>query len=123
MRALLLFYVLLTLLLQVGANTAHASKPYDRELLRVAEILGAVHYLRELCGADEGQRWRSWMQSLLDSEGATAARRVSMVRSFNDSYRNYRRTYKRCTQSAKTAADRFLQEGARITDKIARENN
>ena len=27
------------------------SKPYDDKLLRLSEILGAVHYLRELCGA------------------------------------------------------------------------
>ena len=31
------------------------NRPYDSKLMRLAEILGAVHYLRELCGAQEGQ--------------------------------------------------------------------
>jgi uncharacterized protein (TIGR02301 family) len=34
------------------------TRPYDEKLLRLSEILGAVHYLRELCGANEGQSWR-----------------------------------------------------------------
>ena len=30
-------------------------KPYDEKLVRLSEILGAVHYLRELCGSNDGQ--------------------------------------------------------------------
>ena len=37
-------------------------RPYDNKLMRLAEILGAVHYLRELCGAQEGQVWRDQMK-------------------------------------------------------------
>ncbi|MEL6873806.1 MAG: TIGR02301 family protein, partial [Pseudomonadota bacterium] len=34
----------------VGATAANArERPYDRQLFRLAETLGAVHYLRELC--------------------------------------------------------------------------
>ena len=40
------------------------AKPYDDRLMRLAEILGAVHYLRELCGADDGQYWRERMKEL-----------------------------------------------------------
>jgi hypothetical protein len=42
-----------------------------------AEILGAVHYLRELCGAQEGQLWREQMRQILKNEGSTAARRAT----------------------------------------------
>ncbi|MFN3869589.1 MAG: TIGR02301 family protein, partial [Hyphomicrobiaceae bacterium] len=48
------------------------SRPYDTKLLRLAELLGAVHYLRELCGANEGQFWRDTMTELMKSEGTTA---------------------------------------------------
>jgi len=33
--------------------------PFDGSLQRLAEILGALHYLRNICGANEGQKWRS----------------------------------------------------------------
>ena len=36
------------------ALRAQDAKPYDDQLMRLAEILGAVHYLRELCSANDG---------------------------------------------------------------------
>jgi uncharacterized protein (TIGR02301 family) len=95
-------------------------RPYDPKLLRLAEILGAVHYLRELCGAQEGQLWRNQMKELLRYEGSTAVRRAKLVNSFNDGYRGYRRTYRTCTSSATLAVTRFLTEGAQITDGLAK---
>ena len=43
------------------------NKPYDDRLFRLSEILGAVHYLRELCGAEEGQLWRERMSELVEA--------------------------------------------------------
>jgi len=94
-------------------------RPYDVKLLRLAEILGAVHYLRELCGAQEGQLWREQMRDILQSEGTTAVRRAKLVSSFNDGYRGYRRTYRTCTPSATVATTRFSTEGARIAATLA----
>src|SRR5262249_56447193 len=53
-------------------------RPYDAKLLRLAEILGAVHYLRELCGAQEGQLWRDQMKEIVKNEGSTAVRRAKL---------------------------------------------
>ncbi|MEZ5827186.1 MAG: TIGR02301 family protein [Hyphomicrobiales bacterium] len=94
-------------------------RPYDNKLMRLAEILGAVHYLRELCGADEGQLWRDQMKEILKSEGTTAVRRAKLVNSFNDGYRGFRRTYRTCTQSATLATRRFSSEGATIAAALA----
>lgn len=96
------------------------TKPYDDRLQRLAEILGAVHYLRELCGANDGQLWRERMQELLQSEGTTALRRAKLTRSFNQGYQSYSRTYNSCTPSAITAVNRFLAEGAEIADNLVR---
>ena len=35
--------------------------PYDEKFLRLAEVLGAIHRLRNLCGAEEGNKWRDQM--------------------------------------------------------------
>lgn len=102
---------------QVALGTAD-TKPYDERLMRLSEILGAVHYLRELCGANEGQAWRERMRELMDAEGSTALRRAKLTRSFNNGYRSYSRTYNSCTPSAQTAITRFLAEGADIADGL-----
>jgi uncharacterized protein (TIGR02301 family) len=95
-------------------------RPYDAKLLRLAEILGAVHYLRELCGAQEGQLWRDQMKEIVKNEGSTAVRRAKLVNSFNDGYRGYRRTYRTCTSSATVAITRFSVEGAQIAVALAK---
>src|SRR5512134_279257 len=95
-------------------------RPYDAKLLRLAEILGAVHYLRELCGAQEGQLWREQMKEIVKNEGSTAVRRAKLVNSFNDGYRGYRRTYRTCTSSATLAITRFSAEGAQIAAALAK---
>jgi uncharacterized protein (TIGR02301 family) len=94
------------------------AKPYDDKLMRLAEILGAVHYLRELCSANDGQLWRERMKELLDTEGGTALRRARLSRSFNQGYRSYRRTYVTCTPTAQSSIERFLAEGIQIGDGL-----
>jgi uncharacterized protein (TIGR02301 family) len=96
------------------------TKPYDERLMRLGEILGAIHYLRELCGANDGQLWRDRMKELMDTEGSTALRRARLTRSFNNGYRSYSRTYGVCSPSAQTAISRFLSEGAEIADTLAK---
>ena len=94
------------------------AKPYDDKLMRLAEILGAVHYLRELCSANDGQLWREKMKELLDTEGGTAIRRARLTRSFNQGYRSYRRTYVTCTPTAQSSIELFLAEGIQIGDGL-----
>ncbi|HJZ32897.1 MAG TPA: TIGR02301 family protein [Hyphomicrobiaceae bacterium] len=96
------------------------NRPYDDKLLRLSEILGAVHYLRELCGSNDGQLWRDRMKDLMNAEGSSALRRAKLTRSFNDGYRSYSRTYYSCTASAQTAIQRFLTEGAEIADALVK---
>lgn len=96
-------------------------RPYDDKLLRLSEILGAIHYLRELCGAHEGQVWRNQMRDLIEAEGTTAIRRAKLVQGFNKGYRGYRRTYRSCTEPAKIAIDRFMEEGETLADLLIKE--
>lgn len=96
------------------------NKPYDDRLFRLTEILGAVHYLRELCSANDGQLWRERMQELITAEGTSALRRARLTRSFNQGYRSYGRTYTSCTPSAQTAIERFLAEGSEISETLVK---
>ena len=92
--------------------------PYQTDLQRLAEILGALHYLRGICGANEGQTWRNEMQALIDAEAPPGERRDRLVASFNRGYRGFQQTYRSCTPAADLAIRRYLDEGARISRDI-----
>jgi uncharacterized protein (TIGR02301 family) len=91
--------------------------PFDASLQRLAEILGALHYLRGICGANEGPKWRNEMQALMDAEAPGGDRRARMSAAFNRGYRGYQQTYRTCTPAADLVIRRYLEEGS----KIARE--
>ena len=65
----------------LAQSTPSDARPYDDKLMRLSEILGAVHYLRELCGANDGQKWRETMKELMDTEGSSALRSACVLTS------------------------------------------
>ncbi len=95
-------------------------RPYDADLLRLAEILGALHYLHPLCGHDDQGIWRGKMTELLDAEDPGARRRAELVESFNEGYRGFERTYRSCTESAGFIVERYLEEGGDLAGDLAR---
>lgn len=110
--------ILLCLAAPALAAESVETAPYDNDLQRLAEILGALHYLRAVCGAKEGQKWRNEMQALLDSEAPEGDRRRKIVASFNRGYRGFQQTYRTCTPAADLAIRRYLEEGAKIARDI-----
>jgi uncharacterized protein (TIGR02301 family) len=101
----------------VRAQGAGGAAPFDGSLQRLAEILGALHYLRGICGANEGQKWRVEMQSIIDAEAPSGDRRARIIANFNRGYRGFQQTYRTCTPAADLVIRRYLEEGS----KIARE--
>jgi uncharacterized protein (TIGR02301 family) len=95
-----------------------ARAPYEADMQRLAEILGALHYLRAICGANEGQTWRNEMQALVDAEAPGGDRRERLIGSFNRGYRGFQQTYRTCTPAANLAIRRYLDEGAKIARDI-----
>ena len=120
---MLLRLMILILLGLAGANAparaqAQAPAPFDSNLQRLAEILGALHYLRGICGANEGQKWRNEVQALIDAEAPTGERRARMIASFNRGYRGYQQSYRTCTPAADLIIRRFLEEGSKIAREV-----
>jgi uncharacterized protein (TIGR02301 family) len=101
-----------------AAPPDNASAPYDGELQRLAEILGSLQYLRTVCGAKEGQKWRAEMQALIDAEAPGGERRRRIVARFNSGYRGFEQTYRTCTPAADLAIRRYLDEGAKIAREV-----
>jgi uncharacterized protein (TIGR02301 family) len=103
-----------------GVSAPSDARPYDDKLLRLSDILGSVHFLRELCGHSDGQLWRDRMNELMNAEGSSALRRAKLTRGFNNGYRSYSRSYTTCTPSAETATTRLITEGADIAETLIR---
>jgi uncharacterized protein (TIGR02301 family) len=115
------FIILLSVLLLLPGPPARAQSgaaPFDGDLQRLSEILGALHYLRALCGAKDGARWRNEMQALIEAETQPGDRRARIVASFNRGYRSFQQTYRTCTPAANYAIRRYLEEGSKISREI-----
>ena len=94
--------------------------PYDAQMTRLAEVIGALSFLRDLCGDDDGSQWRAQMTALLDAEApAQSQRRQKLTASFNRGFRGFELTYRVCTPNARVAISRYLDESARISHDIA----
>jgi len=92
--------------------------PYDRDLERLSEILGALHFLRGVCNSGEGEKWRSEAKALIDAETPSGNRREQMVASFNRGYSGFQQTYRICTPAADIVIHRYMEEGAKIAHDL-----
>jgi uncharacterized protein (TIGR02301 family) len=125
MRKSVFAVVLLTAIcVTLPVRAQNGAAPFDADLERLAEILGTLHYLRGICGANEGAKWRNEMQALIDAETPSGERRARMVAGFNRGYNGFQQTYRVCTPAANVAIRRYIKEGAKISrDLTARYAN
>ena len=140
MRRLFLIIILLTsVLLTSGSPSVWAqdstedvtaspdlpTPPYEARLLRLAEIIGSIQYLRNLCNPEGEDGWRESMQALLDSETAgEPGRREQLTAGYNRGFRAFASVYTVCTASALVAEERYRHEGATlIAEIVARYGN
>ncbi|MCJ2035020.1 TIGR02301 family protein [Methylobacterium sp. J-068] len=93
--------------------------PYDRDLMRLSEIIGALAFLRDLCATPDAPEWPARMKALMEAEGVTPNRRDRLAGAYNRGYRGYSLTYRVCTPAATEAAGRFVTEGERLSHALA----
>ena len=92
--------------------------PYEPQLLRLSEILGALSWLREICGDKDGEQWRASMRSLMEAEAPTEARRQRLAGAYNRGFRNYETLHRACTPNAEIIIERFLDEGGKLANEV-----
>jgi uncharacterized protein (TIGR02301 family) len=97
---------------------AAVDAPFDAGLMRLAEVLGSLHFLRNLCG-DKGDQWRRTMERLLTAENPEPERRARFIANFNRGYRSFEGTYTNCTASATEAIGRYTIEGENLARDLA----
>jgi uncharacterized protein (TIGR02301 family) len=100
-------------------QSAHATDgPFEPSLIRLSEVLGSLHFLRNLCG-EKGSAWREQMEALIAAEKPDAARKARFIASFNHGYRTFQTTYTTCTPAAAAAIQRYVKEGETLSREIA----
>jgi uncharacterized protein (TIGR02301 family) len=92
---------------------------YEPDLLKLADVLGSLAFLRELCGASEAPEWRARMTDLIEAEGTSPGRRERMAGAYNRGYRGFALTYRTCTAAALEAVDRLSADGERLSRRLA----
>ena len=93
--------------------------PYEPQLERLAERLGTLALMRDLCGDGDAAEFRTRMAALLDAEARTPAWRDRLAGAFNRGVRGYAASYRSCTPSARLVIARSLAEADRLTRDLA----
>lgn len=93
--------------------------PYEPQLLRLAEMMGALAYLRDLCGAGDGVKFRDKMAALLGADGVGDSQRDLLAGAYNKGFHDYATTYRVCTPAADEVVARYLTETARLAADVA----
>ncbi len=92
--------------------------PFEADLLRFSEILGAVSWLDSLCGASDPAVWRGQMQALIEAQTMAPADRRRYVDAFNRGYRTFASVHRGCTPRTRAVLQRYFAEGAAISDRL-----
>jgi uncharacterized protein (TIGR02301 family) len=82
-------------------------------------MMGALAYLRDLCGEGDGPQFWQKMTALLDANSGGESHRDLLAGAYNKSFQDYARSYRICTPAAHEVISRFLTETARLSDDLA----
>ena len=110
--------LLLAVLLLVPATVPALAidPPYQRQMERLAEIMGSLYFLQPLC-QPQTTDWRAQMAELITLDEPDEDRRQRLAGAFNGGYTAFARFHRACTPAAKEALTRLLTEA----EKTARE--
>ncbi len=93
--------------------------PYEPQIEALAERLGTLALLRELCGDGDAAEFRSRMAALIEAEAHTSLRRNRLAGAYNRGYHGYGASYRSCTPSARLVIARALSQVDRLTRELA----
>lgn len=91
--------------------------PYQRQMERLAEIMGSLYFLQPLCSTDPVD-WRTEMADLIALDEPDEDRRQRLAGAFNVGYTAYSRFHRACTPAARAALTRLLTEAEQTARDI-----
>ena len=91
--------------------------PYQRQMERLAEVMGSLYYLQPLCKTGT-EDWRAQMAELIALDEPDEDRRQRLAGAFNTGYQGYARMHVHCTPASREALGRLLFEAQQLARTI-----
>ena len=93
--------------------------PYDDKLSELAEIMGSLDFIRNLCGAQQEPQWKSMISQLIDTEAKDEPeRKARLTAAFNRGYRTFGAIQTTCSPQLRATADKYRIAGATLATEI-----
>jgi uncharacterized protein (TIGR02301 family) len=109
----------------LGALPAFAQQPpqavtgsddwYQQQLTSLAEVLGGSHYLRIVCQGRGDQRWRTYMQGVIQREPQY---NDQLIAAFNRGYRDQEARFPTCDETTRQMEAELRARGLRISQGL-----
>jgi uncharacterized protein (TIGR02301 family) len=91
--------------------------PYQRQMERLAEVMGSLYYLQPLCKTGT-EDWREQMSELIGLDEPDEDRRQRLAGAFNTGYTGFSRLHRNCTPASREALGRLLFEAQQLARAI-----
>ncbi|MBO6919039.1 MAG: TIGR02301 family protein [Rhizobiaceae bacterium] len=102
-----------------SAPLQNSTPPYEDRLHRVAELVGSLHYITNLCGTAKNDQFRIKMQEFIEAETLNEPlRRKLLISKYNKGYRAFASVYTSCTDSAKLVETNYRTEGKALIEEL-----
>ena len=88
---------------------------YQQQLTSLAEVLGGSHYLRIVCQGRGDQRWRSYMQGVIQREPQY---NDQLIAAFNRGYRDQEARFPTCDETTRQMEAELRARGLRISQGL-----
>jgi uncharacterized protein (TIGR02301 family) len=92
---------------------------YEPELLRLAEVLGTLSYMTNLCEQRGSESWQPRMTQLIDAEGTTVLRRERLAGAYNRGYIGHQSAHRTCSDASRLVIERLIQQGQKLTRELS----
>ena len=102
-----------------AAPAKPAPPPYEADLLRLSELMGALAYLRDVCHDGDGASFRQQIAGLIAADPRSQEEKDQLAGAFNRGFDGYRLTYRVCTSNARAAIAAYLAESERLAREVA----
>jgi uncharacterized protein (TIGR02301 family) len=99
--------------------TRSEAPPYEADLLRLSELMGALAYLRDLCHDGDGARFRDQIARLIAADTRPQEEKDQLAGAFNRGFGAYRLSYRVCTANARATIAAYLAESQRLAREVA----
>ena len=88
---------------------------YRQQLTDLAEVLGGSHYLRIVCQGRGDQRWRTYMQGVIQREPQY---NDQLIGAFNRGYRDQEARFPTCDETTRQMEAELRARGLRISQGL-----